>query len=142
MRDAPPAEPDLDRRLAAAAISTALLVATVHQLGHNGTSLAGGNAAVALLGNMIPTDAILLVLITILGGIAGAMLASPMFYLSPLQIGATARTGVGQRTSEVVATVALMEAVLPEGAGRFQTLRLGAPHVRFRHTPSELAIRG
>ena len=34
--------------------------------------LAGGNQAVALLGNTIPTGAILVVLITILGPISGA----------------------------------------------------------------------
>ena len=66
------AEPDLVRRLAAEAVGTAILVATVVGSGIMAARLAGGNAAVALLGNTIPTGAILVVLITILGPISGA----------------------------------------------------------------------
>jgi glycerol uptake facilitator-like aquaporin len=39
-----------------------------------GERLAGGNVAIALLGNTIPTGAILVVLITMLGPISGAHL--------------------------------------------------------------------
>lgn len=63
---------DLLRRLAAEAIGTCLLVATVIGSGIMAAKLAGGNTAVALLGNTIPTGAILVVLITILGPISGA----------------------------------------------------------------------
>lgn len=60
------------RRLLAEALGTALLVATVVGSGIMAEHLAGGNQAVALLGNTIPTGAILVVLITILAPISGA----------------------------------------------------------------------
>ena len=49
-----------------------MLVATVVGSGIMAERLAGGNQAIALLGNTIPTGAILVVLITILGPISGA----------------------------------------------------------------------
>ncbi len=64
--------PDLAARLAAEAIGTALLLATVVGSGIMADRLAGGNVAIALLGNTIPTGAILVVLITILGPVSGA----------------------------------------------------------------------
>ena len=60
------------RRLAAEALGTAALLATVVGSGIMGESLAGGNVAIALLGNTIPTGAILVVLIMGLGPISGA----------------------------------------------------------------------
>jgi len=63
---------DLTRRLAAEAIGTAFLLATVVGSGIMGETLAGGNVAIALLGNTIPTGAILVVLILMLGPISGA----------------------------------------------------------------------
>jgi glycerol uptake facilitator-like aquaporin len=62
----------LSIRLLAEALGTALLVATVVGSGIMAERLAGGNQAIALLGNTIPTGAILVVLITILGPISGA----------------------------------------------------------------------
>jgi len=62
----------LARRLLAEALGTAILVATVVGSGIMAERLAGGNQAVALLGNTIPTGAILVVIITILGPISGA----------------------------------------------------------------------
>lgn len=62
----------LSRRLVAEALGTALLVATVVGSGIMAEKLAGGNIAIALLGNTIPTGAILVVLITILGPVSGA----------------------------------------------------------------------
>jgi glycerol uptake facilitator-like aquaporin len=49
-----------------------ILVATVVGSGIMAEQLAGGNQAIALLGNTIPTGAILVVLITILGPVSGA----------------------------------------------------------------------
>ncbi len=63
---------DLRRRLVAEALGTGLLVATVVGSGIMAEKLAGGNLAIALLGNTIPTGAILVVLVTILGPISGA----------------------------------------------------------------------
>jgi glycerol uptake facilitator-like aquaporin len=53
-------------------LGTALLLATVVGSGIMAERLAGGNIAIALLGNTIPTGAVLVVLITILGPISGA----------------------------------------------------------------------
>lgn len=58
--------------LAAELIGTAFLLATVVGSGIMAEALAGGNVAIALLGNTIPTGAILVVLITMLGPISGA----------------------------------------------------------------------
>jgi len=65
-------ENSLSRRLAAEFGGTALLLATVVGSGIMAERLAAGNVAVALLGNTIPTGAILVVLITSLGPISGA----------------------------------------------------------------------
>jgi len=66
------AEFSLSRRIAAEFMGTALLVATVVGSGIMAESLAGGNTAVALLGNTLATGAILVVLIAALGRISGA----------------------------------------------------------------------
>lgn len=66
------ATPPLQQRLGAEFIGTALLLATVIGSGIMGERLAGGNVAIALLGNTIPTGAILFVLVTMLGPISGA----------------------------------------------------------------------
>ena len=60
------------RKLAAEGLGTAFLLATVVGSGIMAAKLAGGNTAIALLGNTIPTGAILVVLISILGPISGA----------------------------------------------------------------------
>ena len=57
--------PSISRQLAAEAVCTMVLLATVIGSGIMAERLAGGNVAVALLGNSIPTGAILYVLITI-----------------------------------------------------------------------------
>jgi glycerol uptake facilitator-like aquaporin len=66
------AAPPLSRRLLAEGLGTAILVATVVGSGIMAERLAGGNQAIALLGNTIPTGAILVVIITILGPVSGA----------------------------------------------------------------------
>ena len=63
---------NVKQRLAAECIGTAFLLATVVGSGIMAETLAGGNVAIALLGNTIPTGAILVVLITMLGPISGA----------------------------------------------------------------------
>ncbi len=62
---------DMPRRLVAEALGTALLVTTVVGSGIMAETLTK-DTAVALLGNTLPTGAILVVLITILGPISGA----------------------------------------------------------------------
>jgi glycerol uptake facilitator-like aquaporin len=65
-------QPPLARRLLAEGLGTAILVATVVGSGIMAERLAGGNQALALLCNTIPTGAILVVIITIFGPISGA----------------------------------------------------------------------
>lgn len=62
----------LSRRLFAEGLGTLLLVAVVVGSGIMGEQLAGGNAAIALLGNTLATGAALVVLILIFGQISGA----------------------------------------------------------------------
>jgi glycerol uptake facilitator-like aquaporin len=62
----------LSRRLFAEALGTAFLLVTVIGSGIMGEKLSGGNVALALLGNTLPTGAILVVLILIFGPVSGA----------------------------------------------------------------------
>ncbi|WP_445501875.1 aquaporin [Microvirga sp. G4-2] len=62
----------LSRRLLAEGLGTAFLLATVVGSGIMGAKLAGGNIALALLGNTLPTGAILVVLILIFSPVSGA----------------------------------------------------------------------
>lgn len=64
--------PQLAQRLAAEALGTAFLLATVVGSGIMAQRLSGGNVALALLGNTLPTGAILVVLILIFGPVSGA----------------------------------------------------------------------
>lgn len=70
-REAAPAF-DLPRRLAAETLGTALLLAIVIGSGIMGERLAGGNTAIALLGNTLATGAGLVVLIAAFGPVSGA----------------------------------------------------------------------
>ena len=64
--------PSLPRRVAAEGLGTAFLLATVIGSGVMAFKLAGGNAAIALLCNTLPTGAILTVLILTFGPLSGA----------------------------------------------------------------------
>ena len=65
-------ESNWGRRLAAEALGTSALLATVVGSGIMAARLAEGNVALALLGNTLPTGAILVVLILGLGPVSGA----------------------------------------------------------------------
>ena len=60
------------QKLIAEFVGTAFLLATVVGSGIMAEQLSGGNVAIALLGNTIPTGAILFVLITFFGPVSGA----------------------------------------------------------------------
>ena len=64
----------LARRAAAETLGTAFLLATVVGSGIMALKLADGNVALALLGNTLPTGAILVVLILMFGPVSGAHL--------------------------------------------------------------------
>jgi glycerol uptake facilitator-like aquaporin len=68
----PPAGYGLARRLVAEGLGTGLLLMIVVGSGIMGQRLAGGNDAIALLGNTLATGAGLVVLITVLGPLSGA----------------------------------------------------------------------
>ena len=80
----------MKRILAAEAVGTLLLVATVIGSGIMAARLAGGNDAVALLGNTAATGAMLYVLIALLGPISGAQFNPAVTLL----LGARSRTAV------------------------------------------------
>ena len=65
---------DLPRRAAAEFLGSAFLLAAVVGSGIMAAKLAGGNGALALLCNTIPTGAMLAVLILIFGPVSGAHL--------------------------------------------------------------------
>jgi len=92
------------RALLSEAIGSFFLFATVIGSGIMGESLAGGNIAVALMGNTLATAAILFVLITMLGPISGA-------HFNP------AVTLVFALRGEISAGAALAYAIVQVGAG-------------------------
>ncbi|MGB1011757.1 MAG: aquaporin [Thiolinea sp.] len=136
------------RKFIAEWLGTLFLVAVVVGSGIMADQLSGGNVAIALLGNTIPTGAILVVLILvfgpisgahfnpavtlvfllrkdittptailyivvqILGGIMGTVLAHLMFDLPLIELSTTARSGLGQWTGEFVATFGLIMTIL------------------------------
>jgi glycerol uptake facilitator-like aquaporin len=71
-RDVLPLQHGMTRRLFAEALGSFFLFATVVGSGIMAEQLAGGNVAVALLGNTLATGAMLFVLITMLGPVSGA----------------------------------------------------------------------
>jgi glycerol uptake facilitator-like aquaporin len=75
----------LSRRLTAEALGTGFLVAAVVGSGIMAETLAGGNGAVALLCNTIPTGAVLFVLITIFAPISGAHLNPAVSFVMMLR---------------------------------------------------------
>jgi len=66
----------------------------------------------ALRGELAAQALVAYVLIQLVGGIAGTVLAHLMFDLPPLMIGMQSRTGASQWLSEAVATFALVLAIL------------------------------
>lgn len=90
------------QRLAAEAFGTSLLLATVIGSGIMGERLAGGNEAIALLGNTLPTGAILIVLITMLGPISGAHFNPAVTAAFLLKRDISFRDAVGYVVAQVV----------------------------------------
>jgi len=140
--------PSLAQRGVAECLGTAFLLAAVVGSGIMAAKLAGGNAALALLCNTLPTGAILAVLILtfspisgahfnpavsiafalrrelswpdaviyivvqIVGAVIGGWIAHLMFELPIWQVSLNARTGTGQWLAEFVATFGLLVTIL------------------------------
>jgi glycerol uptake facilitator-like aquaporin len=96
---------DLPRRLAAEALGTALLVATVVGSGIMAESLTR-DVALALLGNTLATGAILVVLITILGPISGAHFNPAVSLIFALKRELTPRDALSYMVVQVAGGVA------------------------------------
>ena len=96
---------DLPRRLAAEALGTALLVATVVGSGIMAETLTK-DVALALLGNTLPTGAILVVLITILGPISGAHFNPAVTLMFALKRDLTARDALLYVAAQVAGGIA------------------------------------
>jgi glycerol uptake facilitator-like aquaporin len=93
------------RRLAAEALGAALLLAVVVGSGIMGERLAGGNVAIALLGNTIATGAALVVLITIFGPISGAHFNPAVTLAFTLKREMTWRAALAYMAAQVVGAV-------------------------------------
>ena len=96
---------DLPRRLTAEALGTGLLVTTVVGSGIMAESLTR-DMAVALLGNTLPTGAILVVLITILGSISGAHFNPAVTLVFALKRDLTARDALLYVAAQVAGGIA------------------------------------
>jgi glycerol uptake facilitator-like aquaporin len=96
---------DLPRRLTAEALGTALLVATVVGSGIMAESLTR-DVALALLGNTLPTGAMLVVLITILGPISGAHFNPAVTLIFALKRELTPREALAYVAAQVTGGVA------------------------------------
>ncbi len=96
---------DLPRRLVAEALGTALLLAVVIGSGIMGERLAGGNAAIALLGNALATGAGLTVLITVLGPVSGAHFNPVVTLVFALRRELTGRVAIAYAAAQTVGAV-------------------------------------
>ena len=100
------AQPRLWRqRLGAELLGTSMLLAAVVGSGIMAERLAGGNVAIALLVNTIPTGAILVVLITMLGPVSGAHLNPAVTAAFLLDKRMPAGEAVGYMTVQVLGAI-------------------------------------
>jgi glycerol uptake facilitator-like aquaporin len=90
------------RRLFGEALGTALLLAIVIGSGIMGERLAGGNVAIALLGNTLSTGAGLIVLITIFGPLSGAHFNPAVTLVFAMQREIGCRLAAGYVLAQVV----------------------------------------
>ena len=101
-----PPRPDLGRRLAAEAVGSSLLLATVVGSGIMGERLAAGNVAVALLANTLATGAALVALILTFGPISGAHFNPAVTLVDAWQGGLPWREAPGYVSAQVIGAFA------------------------------------
>lgn len=97
---------NLRRRLAAEALGTAFLLATVIGSGIMGERLAGGNVAIALLANAIATGAALVALIHAFGPVSGAHFNPAVTLVMTLRGGLSRSDAAAFITVQVIAAYA------------------------------------
>lgn len=95
----------LPHRLVAELLGTALLLAIVIGSGIMGERLAGGNVAIALLGNTIATGAGLVVLIHMFGPISGAHFNPAVTLAVLIRRGTDARTALAYVIAQIIGAV-------------------------------------
>ncbi|PVM88576.1 MIP/aquaporin family protein [Caulobacter endophyticus] len=93
------------RRLVAEGLGTALLLAVVIGSGIMGERLAGGNVAIALLGNTLATGAALVVLIWVFGPISGAHFNPAVTLVAALRRDICWRLALAYPVAQVVGAV-------------------------------------
>ncbi|MBS0361415.1 MAG: aquaporin family protein [Proteobacteria bacterium] len=93
------------RRLAAEALGAALLLAIVVGSGIMGQRLAGGNDAIALLGNTLATGAGLVVLIEVFGPVSGAHFNPAVTLVFALRREIGARLAAGYVAAQVIGAI-------------------------------------
>ncbi|ESQ83207.1 hypothetical protein AEAC466_13225 [Asticcacaulis sp. AC466] len=93
------------RQLSAELIGTALLLATVVGSGIMAEHLAGGNVAIALLGNTLATGAMLVVLITAFGPMSGAHFNPVVSLIFTLKGEIAPRTGLAYTGVQIAGAV-------------------------------------
>ena len=96
----------LAQRLASEAVGSALLLATVVGSGIMAERLAGGNVALALLGNTLATGAILVVLVLALAPVSGAHFNPAVSLVFVLKRELAARTFLLYSAAQIVGAIA------------------------------------
>ena len=94
------------QKLLAEALGSMLLFACVIGSGVMAERLAGGNVAVALLGNTLATAAMLLVLVSVLGPVSGAHLNPAVTLVTVLRRELSAADGAGYVAAQLVGGLA------------------------------------
>jgi glycerol uptake facilitator-like aquaporin len=94
------------RALLAEALGSLMLFATVIGSGIMAERLAGGNVAIALLGNTLATGAILFVLVTMLGPISGAHLNPAVTLVMRIRGHLSTRLAIGYVGAQVAGGIA------------------------------------
>ena len=136
---------DIGRRLVAEGLGTALLLAVVIGSGIMGERLAGGNVAIALLGNTLATGAGLTVLITIFGPLSGAHFnpAVTLVFALRREIGwRTALAYVGAQVIGAVLGVFVAHAMFGEALFQVSTRLRDGPSQMFSEAVATFGLIG
>lgn len=133
------------RRLVAEGLGTALLLAVVIGSGIMGERLAGGNAALALLGNTLATGAALVVLISVFGPVSGAHFnpAVTLVFVARRALNPETAAGyIAVQTAGAVAGVVLAHAMFAEPLWQVSTHLRDGPAQALSETVAAFGLVG